>query len=72
MGKKIWSGIGKCINFATAKEETGHALGNFLPSSLKEIEEASVVQENKRERSQFGQVTLRRYNKEKEKIQRRV
>jgi len=36
------------------------------------IEEASVVQEKKRERSQFGQVTLRRYNKEKEKIQRRV
>ena len=35
--KKIWSGIGKCINFATAKEETGHAPGNFLPSSLKEL-----------------------------------
>ena len=26
---KIWSGIGKCINFATAKEETWHAPGNF-------------------------------------------
>ena len=32
-------------------------------SSLKEIEEASVVQEKKRERSQFSQVTLRRYKK---------
>ena len=27
--RKIWSGIGKCINFANAKEETGHAPGNF-------------------------------------------
>ena len=35
--RKIWSEIGKCINFATAKEETGHAPGNFLPSSLKEL-----------------------------------
>ena len=37
MGKKIWSGVGKYINFATAKEETGYAPGNFLPSSLKEL-----------------------------------
>jgi hypothetical protein len=35
--RKIWSGIGKYINFATAKEETGYAPGNFLPSSLKEL-----------------------------------
>ena len=28
-GKKIWSGVGKYINFATAKEETGHAPGDF-------------------------------------------
>ena len=27
--KKIWSEKGKCINFATAKEETGYAPGNF-------------------------------------------
>ena len=35
--RKIWSGIGRYINFATAKEETGYAPGNFLPSSLKEL-----------------------------------
>ena len=35
--RKIWSGIGKYINFVTAKEETGYAPGNFLPSSLKEL-----------------------------------
>ncbi len=29
IGKNIWNGVGKCINFATAKEETGHAPGNF-------------------------------------------
>ena len=29
MGKKIWSGVGKYINFATAKEETGYAPGDF-------------------------------------------
>ena len=65
--KNIWSEKGKCINFATAKEETGHAPGNFFVKFIEGIEEASVVQEKKRERSQFGQVTLRRYNKEKRK-----
>lgn len=59
-----------CSTFA---KRGGHgAAVRERKSSLKEIEEASVVQEKKRERSQFGQVTLRRYNKEKEKIQRRV
>jgi len=43
--RKIWSGVGKCINFATAKEETGHAPGNFFVKFIEGIEEASVVQE---------------------------
>ena len=45
--RKIWSGIGKCINFATAKEETGHAPGNFFVKFIEGIEEASVVQERR-------------------------
>ena len=53
------------------KRKRGTLRGIFA-KFIEEIEEASVVQEKKRERSQFGQVTLRRYNKEKEKIQRRV
>ena len=53
------------------KRKRGTPRGTFA-KFIEGIEEASVVQENKRERSQFGQVTLRRYNKEKEKIQRRV
>ena len=53
--------------------KTGRPRGRrWREKFIEEIEEASVVQEKKRERSQFGQVTLRRYNKEKEKIQRRV
>ena len=59
-----------CSTFA---KRGGHGAAVGERSSLKGIEEASVVQEKKRERSQFGQVTLRGYNKEKEKrIQRRV
>ena len=42
--KNIWSEKGKCINFATAKEETGHAPGNFFVKFIEGIEEASVVQ----------------------------
>lgn len=53
------------------KRKRGTLRGIFA-KFIEGIEEASVVQEKKRERSQFGQVTLRRYNKEKEKIQRRV
>lgn len=53
------------------KRKRGTPRGTFA-KFIEGIEEASVVQEKKRERSQFGQVTLRRYNKEKEKIQRRV
>ena len=46
MGKKIWSGIGKCINFATAKEERGTPRGTFA-KFIEGIEEASVVQERR-------------------------
>ena len=46
------------------KRKRGTPRGTFA-KFIEGIEEASVVQENKRERSQFGQVTLRRYNKEK-------
>ena len=46
------------------KRKRGTLRGIFA-KFIEEIEEASVVQEKKRERSQFGQVTLRRYNKEK-------
>ena len=62
--RKIWNVIGKGSIFA-ALSQNGEATGRrWREKFIEGIEEASVVQEKKRERSQFGQVTLRRYNKE--------
>ena len=44
--RKIWSGIGKCINFATAKVPRGTPRGTFA-KFIEGIEEASVVQERR-------------------------
>ena len=58
--------MGKAVSLQHFRK-TGRPWGRrWREKFIEGIEEASVVQENKRERSQFSQVTLRRYNKEKE------
>ena len=71
VGKIFGAEYGNVLTLQPQKRKRGTPRGTFA-KFIEGIEEASVVQEKKRERSQFGQVTLRRYNKEKEKIQRRV